>query len=92
MPIGWVSFASPQACPVSVLLFRQFLPATQVSGAALALWITTRVTVNNLVAFTNWTLACNLLLRRFRSASAARPKNVAFAAMLVAVAIWMLLR
>lgn len=66
MPIGRVSIASPQICPVSVLLFRQFLPATQVSGAALALWFTTRVTVNNLVAFTNWTLASDLLLWRFR--------------------------
>lgn len=83
---------NPKAYLIVVLMFSQFLPPLGVSDAALVLWITTVFTVNNLVAFTIWTLAGDLLLRRFRSASAARPMNIAFGAMLFAVVIWMLLR
>ncbi len=73
-------------------MFSQFLPALGASKAVLVLWITSVFTVNNLVAFIIWTLAGDLLLRRFRSPSAARPMNITCAAMLAAVAIWMLLR
>ena len=83
---------NPKAYLIVVLMFSQFLPASGTSAAALVLWITTVFTVNNLVAFTIWTLAGDLLLRRFRSASVARPMNIAFGAMLAVVAIWMLLR
>ena len=83
---------NPKAYLIVVLMFSQFLPASGARDAALVLWITTVFTVNNLVAFTIWTLAGDLLLRRFRSASVARPMNIAFGAMLAAVAIWMLLR
>lgn len=82
---------NPKAYLIVVLMFSQFLPASGVSDAVLVLWITTVFTVNNLVAFTIWTLAGDLLLQRFRSASAARPMNIAFGSMLAAVAIWMLL-
>lgn len=81
---------NPKAYLIAVLMF-QFLPASGVSDAVLVLWITTVFTVNNLVSFTIWTLAGDLLLQRFRSASAARPMNIAFGTMLAAVAIWMLL-
>ena len=83
---------NPKAYLIVVLMFSQFLPASGASNAVLVLSITTVFTVNNLVAFTIWTLAGDLLLRRFRSASAARPMNIAFSASLAAVAIWMLLR
>ncbi|MDT8854903.1 LysE family translocator [Paracoccaceae bacterium Fryx2] len=83
---------NPKAYLIVVLMFSQFLPASAISDAALVLWITTVFTVNNFVAFTIWTLAGDLLLRRFRSASAARPINIAFGIMLAAVAIWMLFR
>lgn len=83
---------NPKAYLIVVLMFSQFLPASETNDASLVLWITTVFTVNNLVAFTIWTLAGDLLLRRFRNASAARPMNITFGAMLAAVAIWMLLR
>ena len=83
---------NPKAHLIVVLMFSQFLPASGVNYDALVLWITTVFNENNLVAFTIWTLAGDLLLRRFRSASAARPVNMAFGAMLATVAIWMLLR
>ncbi len=83
---------NPKAYVIIVLLFTQFLPAAGGNDPALVLWITAVFTLNNLVAFTIWTLAGDLLLRRFRNASTARPMNIAFGAMLAAVAIWMLLR
>lgn len=83
---------NPKAYLIVVLMFSQFQPASGTTDASLVLWITTVFTLNNLLAFTIWTLAGDLLLRRFRSSSAARPMNIAFGAMLAAVAIWMLLR
>lgn len=47
---------NPKAFLIVVLIFSQFLPVSGVSDAALFLWITTVFTVNNLVAFTIWTL------------------------------------
>lgn len=51
---------NPKAYLIVVLIFSQFLPASGPSDAALVLWITTVFTVNNLVAFTIWTLAGDL--------------------------------
>jgi threonine/homoserine/homoserine lactone efflux protein len=73
-------------------MFTQFLPASGANNAALVIWITAVFTLNNLLAFTLWTLAGDMLLRRFRSASGARAMNLAFGGMLAAVAIWMLVR
>ena len=83
---------NPKAYLIIGLMFTQFLPAPGVYDPALVVWITVVFTLNNLLAFTVWTVAGDLLARRFRSASGARRLNVCFGAMLAAVAVWMLLR
>jgi len=82
---------NPKAYLIIVLMFTQFLPKTEGTDTATILWITTVFTLNNLLAFTIWTLAGDLLLRRFRSETAARRLNLFFGLMLAAVGIWMLL-
>jgi threonine/homoserine/homoserine lactone efflux protein len=83
---------NPKAYLIVGLMFTQFLPASGVTDPALVVWITAVFTLNNLLAFTVWTLAGDLLMRQFRRASSARPMNIAFGVMLAAVAVWMLLR
>jgi len=83
---------NPKAYVIIALMFTQFLPVTGASDPGLVVWITAVFTLNNLLAFTVWTLAGDLLMRRFRSASGARPMNLAFGVLLAAVALWMLLR
>ena len=83
---------NPKAYLIIGLMFTQFLPASGANNAALVIWITAVFTLNNLLAFTLWTLAGDMLLRRFRSASGARAMNLAFGGMLAAVAVWMLVR
>ncbi len=83
---------NPKAYLIIALMFSQFLPASGAQDPALILWITVVFTLNNLLAFAVWTLAGDLLTRRFRSASGARGMNLIFGAMLAAVALWMLLR
>ncbi len=83
---------NPKAYLIIALMFTQFLPVNGAADPALVLWITAVFTLNNLMAFTVWTLAGDILMRRVRSTSGARPMNLAFGAMLAAVALWMLLR
>ena len=81
---------NPKAYLIIALMFTQFLAAG--ADPARVLWITAIFTINNLVAFTLWTVMGDVLMRRFRSESAARPMNIGFGLMLAAVAMWMLLR
>jgi len=81
---------NPKANLIIALMFTQFLAAG--SDPARVLWITAIFTINNLVAFTLWTVMGDVLMRRFRSDAAARPMNIGFGLMLAAVAVWMLLR
>lgn len=83
---------NPKAYLIIALMFTQFLPTAGIGQPSLILWITTVFTLNNLVAFTVWTIAGDLLTRRFRSGSGARPLNVAFGLLLAAVAVWILVR
>jgi threonine/homoserine/homoserine lactone efflux protein len=83
---------NPKAWLIIALMFTQFLPAHAGGGASVVLWITAIFTVNNLVAFIVWTVAGDLLTRRFRSGTPAKGRNAAFALMLASVALWMLLR
>jgi threonine/homoserine/homoserine lactone efflux protein len=83
---------NPKAYLIIALMFTQFPPASGGNDPALVLWITAVFTLNNFLAFAVWTLAGDLLTRRFRSASGARLMNIVFGGMLAAVAIWMLLR
>ncbi len=81
---------NPKAYLIIALMFTQFLPVDTNAGAGLVLWITSVFTVNNFAAFTVWTIAGDVLLRRFRSERSARPLNIASGAMLAAVALWIL--
>jgi threonine/homoserine/homoserine lactone efflux protein len=83
---------NPKAYLIIALMFTQFLPTAGAGHPSLILWITTVFTLNNLIAFTVWTIAGDLLTRRFRSNSSARPLNVAFGLLFAAVAVWILVR
>jgi threonine/homoserine/homoserine lactone efflux protein len=81
---------NPKAWLIIALMFAQFLPAGA-GGVAAVLWIATVFTLNNLVAFTAWTLAGDRLARTFRSDRAGRWLNAGFGLVLAGVAFWMLL-
>lgn len=81
---------NPKAYLIIALMFTQFLGVEADAGRVL--WITAVFTLNNLMAFTLWTMMGDVLLRRFRSNAQARPMNVAFGLLLAAVAFWMLVR
>ncbi len=83
---------NPKAYLIIALMFTQFLQANSNSGAGLVFWITSVFTLNNFVAFTVWTIAGDVLMRRFRSEDSARPLNIASGLMLAAVAIWIVLQ
>ncbi|MCT8158998.1 LysE family translocator [Pseudoruegeria sp. SHC-113] len=83
---------NPKAWVIIALMFTQFLPASQPPEPARVVWIASVFTLNNLVAFTLWTCAGDLLLRRFRNPDKARWMNIALGVMLLAVALWLLLR
>lgn len=83
---------NPKAWLIIALMFTQFLPTAESPDPALVLWITGVFTLNNLAAFTIWTLAGDLILRRFRSQGSARKMNLFLGTMLAAVALWMLIR
>jgi threonine/homoserine/homoserine lactone efflux protein len=81
---------NPKAYLIIALMFTQFLPVDANSGSGLVLWIASVFTLNNFAAFTVWTIAGDVLLRRFRNERSARPLNIASGAMLAAVALWIL--
>ncbi|WP_284165092.1 hypothetical protein [Frigidibacter sp. SD6-1] len=54
--------------------------------------ITTIFTLNNLAAFTAWTLAGDRIASRFRDRHSAQWLNLSFGLMLAALAIWMVVR
>jgi len=83
---------NPKAYLIVALMFTQFLQADADADAGRVLWITSVFTLNNFVAFTVWTIAGDMLMRRFRSEDSARPLNIASGLMLAAVAIWILLQ
>jgi len=83
---------NPKAYLIIALMFTQFLQADADAGAGHVLWISSVFTLNNFVAFTVWTIAGDVLMRRFRSEDSARPLNIASGLMLAAVAIWILLQ
>ncbi len=83
---------NPKAYLIIALMFTQFLSPSGTDEPWRVVWITLVFTLNNLVAFTVWTLAGDLMTRRFRSATDARRLNLVFGVLLAAVAVWMLLR
>ncbi|WP_425071384.1 LysE family translocator [Sagittula sp. S175] len=92
-PIGFGDGAvllvlNPKAYVIIALMFTQFLGTA--GNAALILLIATVFTLNNLLAFSLWTLAGDVLLRGFRTPTHARRINLAFGAALALTALWML--
>jgi threonine/homoserine/homoserine lactone efflux protein len=81
---------NPKAYLIIALMFTQFLPAAAEDRAAAVIWIATIFTLNNLVAFTAWTLAGDSMARLFRRDRSARQLNLGFGAVLSGVAVWML--
>ena len=81
---------NPKAYVIIALMFTQFLGVSSASLFASVLLITTVFTLNNLVAFSIWTLVGDTIAGFFRSPDSARSLNVVFGTILAAVAIWML--
>lgn len=83
---------NPKAYVIIALMFTQFLTIGTTTDTTRVLWITAVFTINNLVAFTVWTVMGDVLMRRFRTQSGARPMNIGSGLLLAAVALWMLFR
>ncbi|WP_306150851.1 LysE family translocator [Roseovarius sp. MMSF_3281] len=82
---------NPKAYVIITLMFTQFLAPGAVNHVGLVLMITTVFTLNNLFAFSLWTMAGDRLAGIFARDSSARRLNLLFGTMLAAVAVWMAL-
>ena len=82
---------NPKAYVIIALMFTQFLPGAQTDRLLAVLAITVIFTLNNLIAFSLWTVAGDRIGARFRAKDSARRLNLVFGAVLAAVAVWMLL-
>ncbi len=78
---------NPKAYVIIALMFTQFL-GTEVALTQVLL-ITTVFTLNNLLAFSLWTLVGAQMAALFQRAD--RELNIGFGAMLALIALWMLL-
>lgn len=83
---------NPKAYLIITVMFSQFLGESEGQRVVLVLVIATIFTLNNMVAFTAWTLAGDRIAAGFRDARGARVMNLIFAGALAAVAVWMVLR
>ena len=82
---------NPKAYVIIALMFSQFLSPAEPHVLAAVLLITTVFTLNNLLAFSTWTLIGDRLARAFCDDRSAIVLNRGFAAVLAEVAVWMLL-
>ena len=82
---------NPKAYLIIALMFTQFADASDMDRTALVLWIALIFTLNNAVAFSLYAALGDGLTTRWRSPETARALNLSFAAVLAAVAVWMLL-
>ena len=80
---------NPKAYFVIAAMFAQFLNSASSNQLVLILLITTIFTLNNLLAFTSWTILGDRLAGLFRDESNARILNLAFGSLLAFVAVWM---
>ncbi len=79
---------NPKAYVIIALMFAQFAEAAQTPMGVV--WIATVFTLNNLAAFTLWTLVGERLAVLCGNGRGARVLNAGLAASLAAVAVWML--
>ncbi|MEP3600974.1 MAG: LysE family translocator [Stappiaceae bacterium] len=82
---------NPKAYLIIALMFSQFLGNSEDARLAAVLLITTVFTLNNLIAFSLWTLAGDTVASYFRSPASAKMLNRVFGLTLASVAVWMLL-
>ncbi|MEM1398254.1 MAG: LysE family translocator, partial [Pseudomonadota bacterium] len=80
---------NPKAYVIIALMFTQFINPTDPGQWMGVLIITTVFTVNNLVAFTLWTLIGDQIAGLFRSPESARKLNMIFGVILALVGVWM---
>ena len=81
---------NPKAYVIIALMFTQFLDLSNSGMFTSVLLITTVFTLNNLLAFSIWTLVGDTIAGLFRSPESARKLNLIFGTILAAVATWML--
>ncbi|QXT41309.1 LysE family translocator [Gymnodinialimonas ceratoperidinii] len=81
---------NPKAYLIMTVMFSQFLGQTEGQRILGVVVISTVFTLNNMVAFTAWTLVGDRIAARFRHERGARLMNRVFAGVLAAVALWML--
>lgn len=81
---------NPKAYLIIALMFSQFAGDGGEGTFALVVLIATVFTLNNFLAFVVWTVAGQQLFRLIGNESVARRQNLIFAAMLAAVAIWIM--
>jgi threonine/homoserine/homoserine lactone efflux protein len=82
---------NPKAYVIIALMFGQFLEGAGQSHLASVIWITTVFTLNNLLAFTVWTVIGEKIAAQFRDEGHAHRMNRAFGLVLAGVAVWMVL-
>lgn len=80
---------NPKAYFIIAAMFAQFLNTSQGDQFLLVLWIATIFTVNNLIAFTSWTIVGDRLAALFRNEGNAKKLNLGFGCLLALVAVWM---
>jgi threonine/homoserine/homoserine lactone efflux protein len=80
---------NPKAYFIIAAIFAQFLNSESSDQLALVLLITTIFTLNNLLAFTSWTILGDRFARLFGDDSNAKVLNLAFGSLLAFVAVWM---
>ena len=82
---------NPKAYVIILLMYSQFGASGFAGVGERVVVISLVFTLNNLLAFSLWTLAGDGLGRIFRSEAGARRLNLVFASILAGVAVWMLL-
>ena len=81
---------NPKAYFIIAAMFTQFLQGETSHQVYLILWISTVFTLNNLLAFTLWTVAGDRIGALFRSEASAKIVNSMLGLVLAMVATWML--
>lgn len=82
---------NPKAYVIIALMYAQFLPLSEASNINLIFWIATIFTLNNLIAFTLWTVLGDVISSQFRNTTSTRRINILFSLILAGVALWMLI-
>lgn len=82
---------NPKAYVIIALVFTQFLDQPDTGWVVTVVLITTVFTINNLVAFSIWTLVGAKIARYFGTPESARKLNMMFGLVLATVAVWMFL-